>query len=123
MFAGLRHSMQSADEYPFAVRTSNDNTLIGYAVIAPHHDPKDMEVSYMFFPKFWGCGYASETIKTLIDFCTSELKLNRIVAETQTANNRSCSLLQKLGFQLEDYIVRFGAKQSIYVLASADSWH
>ena len=116
VFAGLRHSIQAADEYPFAVRIKNDNTFIGYAIAAPHHNPKDMEVSYMFLPTFWGNGYAFETVKTLIDFCKSELKLNRIVAETQSANIRSCSLLHKLGFQREDCMVRFGAKQSIYAL-------
>ena len=113
--AGLRHSVHSPNDYPFTVRLINENTLIGYAVIASHHSPEDMEVSYMFLPEFWGYGYALETIKALIGFCKNELKLNRVVAETQTANTRSCSLLEKLGFRLEDSIVRFDAEQSIYV--------
>lgn len=114
--AGLRNSIQSARVYPFVVRLINENALFGYAVIAPYHNPEDMELSDMFLPKFWGYGYASETVKALIDFCRSELKLIRIVAETQTANTHSCSLLEKLGFKQEDSIVRFNAKQSVYIL-------
>ncbi len=115
VLTGLRNSIQSAREYPFTLRLSNENALIGYAVIAPHHNPEDMELSYMFLPKFWGCGYASETVKALIDFCRSELNLTRIVAETQAANIRSCALLEKLGFRQEDSFIRFNAKQSLYV--------
>lgn len=44
------------------------------------------------------------------------LKEQKVVAETQVANERSCQLLEKLGFTIDCYIDRFGAKQVIYNL-------
>jgi len=110
----MRISILASNEHLFTVRLQNSNILIGLVTIAPHHNPDDMEISYMFMPDYWGKGYASEAIKALLEFCKKELGLNRVVSETQTANTRSCHLLEKLGYHAESQIERFGAKQIIY---------
>ncbi|MCL2545869.1 MAG: GNAT family N-acetyltransferase [Oscillospiraceae bacterium] len=111
---GWRKSIQEANEYPFTVRLRESNTAIGLVMIAPHHNPADMEVSFLFMPAYWGHGYAKETVKSLLAFCGQELRLNRVVSETQTENMRSRRLLESLGYVVEDEIDRFGKKQNIY---------
>jgi ribosomal-protein-alanine N-acetyltransferase len=111
----LRESMVAANNYPFVVRLCGTTELLGLVTIAPHHEPTDMEISYMFLPEHWGKGYAREAIKAILDFCKQKLNLNRVVSETQTANIRSCLLLETLGYRAESQIERFGAKQTIYV--------
>ena len=102
-------------KYNFTVRLNKTKSIIGIIMIAPHHDSEDMEISYMFLPQFWGNGYATETVKAVLDFCKNELKLNRVVSETQTANEYSCRLLEKIGYTAESKVERFGADQTIYV--------
>jgi ribosomal-protein-alanine N-acetyltransferase len=113
--ANLRNSIRAANEYPFAVRLKDTQECIGYLSIAPHHSPVDMEISYMFSPEYWGNGYARETVKATLAFCKQKLNLSRVVSETQTANIRSCRLLEKLGYHAGSHIERFGAKQTVYV--------
>jgi len=111
----LRGLMSVPNGYNFVAKLNNTNCTIGLLMIAPYHDSKDMEISYMFLPKYWGKGYAKEAIKALLDFCKSELNLTRVVSETQAANVSSCRLLESLGYMVEKEIDRFGEKQMVYV--------
>ncbi|WP_425389321.1 GNAT family N-acetyltransferase [Cytobacillus kochii] len=87
---------------------------LGFIALTPHHCEADIEISYQFFPDGWGKGYARETIHEVLVFAFSNLNEQKVVAETQVANKRSCQLLEKLGFTIDCYIDRFGARQVIY---------
>jgi ribosomal-protein-alanine N-acetyltransferase len=50
---------------------------------------------------FWGKGYASEAICSLLDYAFSSLKLNRIEAKVEPENVKSIKVLQKLNFTFE----------------------
>jgi ribosomal-protein-alanine N-acetyltransferase len=113
--SNLNNSIRAVNEHPFVARLNETHECIGYLSIAPHHNPVDMEISNMFLPEHWGNGYAEETVKAVLAFCEQKLNLSRVVSETQTANIRSCRLLEKLGYRVESYTERFGAKQTIYV--------
>ncbi|HBN86233.1 MAG TPA: GNAT family N-acetyltransferase [Clostridiales bacterium] len=113
-FNRLNESLLLNNDIRFVVRRRETEKCIGLVFITPHHNPADSEISYMFMPEYWGKGYAFEVVKRLLEFCRDELKLARVVSETQTANVRSCHLLEKLGYMLESKVERFGAEQSIY---------
>ena len=104
---------QSENIY-FAI-TLHDGTFIGIIDIAPYHDGTSKELSYMFLPAYWGQGYAFESVKAVLDFCQKHLKLVRIVSETQTKNERSCALLERMGYKLHGQLIRFDAEQNVYV--------
>ena len=116
----MRQSTRESNTLHFTVFIKNTNARIGLITVAPHHNPADTEISYMFLPEYWGNGYARESVKAALDFCGRELKLKRVVAETQTANLRSRNLLEKLGYHAESKIERFGAEQTIYVYEFAN---
>ena len=63
-----------------------------------------------------GKGYATEVVKELIGYAFEELRLAKVIAETQTANILSCKLLERVGMELEQKIQRFGAEQAIYAI-------
>jgi ribosomal-protein-alanine N-acetyltransferase len=109
----LQESIAS-DEYNFTVKLNETGEVIGILMIAPHHDTNDKEISYMFLPDYWGNGYAKETLSALLNFCKKQLKLKRIVSETQAENKSSCRLLEQLGYEVETELERFGANQIIY---------
>lgn len=66
---------------------------------------------------WWGQGYAEEVIRKVIDYVFDELKLKKLVAETQSANKNSCKLLKNVGMTLEGIVTRFGAEQSIFSIS------
>lgn len=59
------------------------------------------EIGYDIARAFWGRGYASEAICSLLDYAFSSLKLNRIEAKVEPANVNSVKVLQKLNFTFE----------------------
>jgi len=100
----------------YCVRLKDTGKFIGIVSITPHHNLLYKELSYQFLPSIWGNGYAYETIKSLIQYCTYNYKLHRLVSETQVANVKSCKLLEKLGYKLHKKLERFNCEQSLYVL-------
>lgn len=61
------------------------------------------EIGYTLMPEFWGKGYMSEAIKTIINFGFNDLNLHSIEANINPNNNSSRKLLQKIGFEKEAY--------------------
>lgn len=108
-----RWATEESDSKYFAV-TLHDGTFIGFIDISPYHEPDNQELSYLFLSEFWGHGYAFEACRAVLSYCSEELHMNTIVAETQRANNRSRALLERLGFTLERKLERFGAVQCLY---------
>lgn len=59
------------------------------------------ELGYKFDERFWGRGYAKESISKCIWIAFEELKLHRIEAQVLPENKASRRLLWSLGFELE----------------------
>lgn len=98
------------------IRDKANNTFIGYISLGTHHDGDDVELSYMLLSKHWGNGYATEVAHEIIQHLFKERNLDRIVAETQSANLGSRNVLEKLGFHKVKELTRFNAKQTLYAL-------
>lgn len=100
----------------FAVVSKASDALLGVVDIAPYHEPEKKELSYMFLPRYWGQGYAEESIRAILQYCKEELHMDCVVSETQKKNLRSRRLLERLGYTLEKQLERFGAEQCMYGL-------
>lgn len=59
------------------------------------------ELGYKFDQRFWGQGYAKESLCKCIEIAFGEMKLHRIEALVQPENHVSGKLLQGLGFVRE----------------------
>jgi [ribosomal protein S5]-alanine N-acetyltransferase len=99
----------------WAIRRNDDGVFLGSISLAKHHDGDDIEVSYALLPEHHGMGYATEALLLALAYGFREMNLQRIVAETQSANQRSIRLLERVGMQFEKHVIRFAAQQSIYV--------
>ena len=104
----------SDNSFYWVIREKQTDTFIGLVSLDPHQDGVYLEISYQLLPNWWGKGYATEVVQTIINYAFNELHLTKILAETQTANKISCMLLKKLGMDLERTIMRYGAEQGIY---------
>lgn len=94
-------------EGTLAVTLKEDGRLIGqaglqlYVLPARPFATPEVELYYKFGADFWGQGYAREACQALCDFAFQRMRLRRIVTVTQPGNQRSISLLLRLGMRME----------------------
>lgn len=77
--------------------TLHDETIIGACGIATQDGMPD--VGYWLGVKYWGKGYATESVRALIDFGFTELCHEALQAGARVTNPASRRILQKCGFQ------------------------
>lgn len=82
-----------------AVELKNSHKMIGNVYMGKR-DFEALEMGYVFNRKYWGCGYAAESCKALIQRAFSD-GVHRIYAECDPDNESSWKLLEALGFQRE----------------------
>lgn len=83
--------------------------------------PDRWELSYEFSLAVWGRGLAYEAIRAALERLEQHHPGAHVVAETQTANDRSRMLLSRLGFSPVDRYQRKAAEQLRYSNRSAES--
>jgi RimJ/RimL family protein N-acetyltransferase len=81
-------------------------TLIGDVLLALRSvEHQTMEIGYVFHPGYAGQGFATETVRSLVDLAFGPIGARRIIARVDTRNRRSCALLERVGFRLEAHMV------------------
>lgn len=111
--------LQSLPQSNWAVRDDLDGEFLGLISLTRHHDGVDTEVSYILLPHAQGRGIATVALRAALDHAFSTLRLERIVAETQSANDKSVALLTRLGMRSVKTLVRFDAPQTIFAIDSS----
>jgi ribosomal-protein-alanine N-acetyltransferase len=105
----------------WVVYERSSGMMAGLCTLSPLEE--DIELSYKFFPAFWGKGYALEAASASLEDGFGRLGLETIVAMTQVANTRSQRLLEKLGMRCERTLVAWDAEQYFYRLNRKDWIH
>lgn len=111
----FQHMISTKTEWHWAVRLRTREAFVGLVSIGPHHDGDHHEVSYQFSPSFWGQGLAEESLRAIINWAKTDLKLGVLVAETQEDNTKSKALLARLGMSPLRRFERFGERQVLFV--------
>jgi ribosomal-protein-alanine N-acetyltransferase len=106
-----------AEEGVSVIRPSLAHEAIGLIWLSPYHDPTDIELSFVLLPEWQGRGYALRAASQALGIGFTELRLSRIVSETQAANTASIALLQRLGMTLALRLERFGAEQLLFAIS------
>lgn len=89
----------------FAVELKESHALIGF--VGLQQVGKEMpfapavEILWRFDNNFWGCGYAYEAAKAIVDYAFKELGITELVSFTVPDNLRSRKLMERLGFVQE----------------------
>jgi [ribosomal protein S5]-alanine N-acetyltransferase len=99
------------------VKLKTTDQIIG--ICGLHHSEDGIEISYMFFPEFWGQGLASEAVHANLDIGFKVLNLQKIIAITQQANQASCRLLERVGMRRINTLLRYGEHQCLYECSRA----
>ena len=83
------------DFWIYAIDLKSTGEFIGTAALIKSEGGED-EVGYRFREKFWGNGFATETMKGLIDYCFNQLELPELYAVADVKNIASVKILDKL---------------------------
>ena len=98
----------------FVIRRENE--LIGGCGIDRRDDGP--EIGYWLGVPYWGCGYATEAVRALIDHAFDDLHHEALVAGARVSNPASRRVLEKCGFQWTG--VRLTRVRAINSAAPAD---
>ncbi|MBU2884675.1 GNAT family N-acetyltransferase [Gilvimarinus agarilyticus] len=84
------------DRHPFAIEVCNE--IVGCVSYWPH-DRKSVEVGYWVGKSYWGKGFCTTALQTLINLESFPVNVN-IVAKVMAKNIASEKVLVKCGFSL-----------------------
>ncbi len=77
-----------------AVCENGKEEVIGLCLLL-QNDEGEREIGYRFRKKYWGRGFASETLKGMLRFCFTELNQKLVTADVSAHNKASVRVLEK----------------------------
>lgn len=89
--------------YDFAVVKNDGGEFLGSITLRVVKE-KMGEIGYVYNPRAWGKGYASEAAEAVIRFGFDRLNLQKVSATCDPQNHGSARVLQKGGMKLEGYL-------------------
>jgi [ribosomal protein S5]-alanine N-acetyltransferase len=91
--------------FPYAICLNGSDELIGMIVMSL----KDFKAiyGYVLAKKFWGNGYVTEALKTLMDWCLSQPSILRAWAFCDVENLASARVMEKAGMKMEGVMKRW----------------
>ena len=75
--------------------------LVGFCGLKYLEDLREVDIGYRFLPETWGKGYATESASAVMNQCSKEGQLKRVVGLVEPANLASVNVLKKLGLTFE----------------------
>lgn len=105
------------ERWPGSFVVERDGAMIGQLLLrrAPGHQRPaaagKLDLGYLFLPRAWGFGYASEACAAALGWLTGALPGEPVLLTTQTANTGSMRLAAKLGFTEVERFEAWDAEQ------------
>lgn len=87
----------------FPVTLIEENLIIGHIVFHQYFGDHTYEIGWVFNPKYYNKGYASEAAKAVLHYGFKEMNLHRIIATCQPENIASYRVMEKIGMRREGY--------------------
>ncbi len=76
--------------------------LVGFCGLRRMADSEEVELLYGILPRYWGEGMVTEAAKEVLRFGFEQCGLTRVMGATDTPNQRSVRVMQRLGMIFED---------------------
>ena len=92
--------------FTFAVELKETKALIGHVALkTPEDDGLQAEIGFTFAREYHGKGLAYEASARVLEYLFTDLCLHRVTAITDCENEKSFSLLHKLGMRREGHFI------------------
>ena len=93
-----------------------------YSLVVPGKMPQtDIEIGYYLKRSAWGCGYATEACRRMLQFAFQETALKEVVATFDKENLASRNVLEKAGFADRGTMLCYG-KDGANFRITRDEW-
>jgi RimJ/RimL family protein N-acetyltransferase len=121
-----RAQQQPRAEFYLAVASTTDDRLVGFARLGLT-GVKAAKLGYAIAADHWGKGYATDAVRSLVDYAFAVLGLRRVTAAIGPENGRSIAVVDRLGFgyegRLRDHVFTNGAwRDSLLYSILAPEW-
>jgi [ribosomal protein S5]-alanine N-acetyltransferase len=83
----------------FAIVLKNINKVIGHLIFHKYTSKNCYEIGWIINKGFWNKGYALEASNKIIKYGFEELKIKKIIGETEEKNIKSIKTLEKIGME------------------------
>lgn len=93
------------DDAFYAVCLKDNNKLIGNLYFCKG-DFNTYELGYVFNKNYQNLGYATESVKALLDYAFAKLGARRVVSMCNPINTASWKLLERLKFRREGHLLK-----------------
>lgn len=80
----------------------SSGALVGFCGLRHMADGEDVELLYGILPRYWGEGMVTEAAREVLRFGFDDCGLHRILGATDTPNQRSVRVMQRLGMIFEE---------------------
>lgn len=84
----------------YAVTIKGEDKLIGIVGMGLEDTVNEVEMAYFIDEDYQGNGYAVESLLALYDWCMSNCTLDYLILTIDPANEASCKVADKAGFEL-----------------------
>ncbi|HLG26968.1 MAG TPA: GNAT family N-acetyltransferase [Paenisporosarcina sp.] len=101
----------------YLVELKESETPIGICGLIQRDFLKDVDLGFAIHSKYWGNGYAFEAAQATLTYGNEVLGFQRIVGFTSLDNEKSASLLLKLGMIEEDKIKFASTQEEVRLFA------
>lgn len=101
----LEEAKRRASDERFLAICLQGGKLIGNLYFA-EGDFETWEVGYVFNEKYWGKGYATESLLALMKYAFTDLGVRRIIAQCDPKNHPSWKLLERVGMRREGTLLQ-----------------
>ena len=100
--------LRTPDTYYWVVRSKTDKEYMGVISFLKRDYLEFPDIGFAFLPGQTQKGYAYEAAKIVLDYITTELDTDAVLAISLKDNHRSILLLEKLGFVSDKMILEGG---------------
>lgn len=112
----LHDSFESSKSIKWAVIRKDDNLYIGSVGVKEFMNiHRRGTLSCILSPEYWGYGYATEALTTIINYCFEGLCLNRVQVFVDPENSQAMTLFGKLGFRMESILREYEYERGEYI--------
>ena len=93
------HNAGIKNKLVFAIVLKNINKVIGHLIFHKYTNKKIYEIGWIINKDYWNKGYAMEVGKNIIEYGFEELKIKKIIGETEEKNIKSIKTLERIGMK------------------------
>ena len=96
----------------YAITRKEKDVLIGIVGMGLEDTLNEVEMAYFLDEEYQGCGYATEALITLFAWCIKVSDLPYLILTIDCANEKSCKVAERAGFELFEKRTPISHKQS-----------